>query len=81
MGITRYFDASQARWKLGVKAGQTSQAWKKSVARCKVLCGSRKTIKLNEEPNTIQLHASALRHVVNFKQRTSITLCRIIYNL
>ncbi|KAF5805402.1 hypothetical protein HanXRQr2_Chr05g0208861 [Helianthus annuus] len=27
------FDASQARWKLGVKAGQTSQAWKKSVAR------------------------------------------------
>ncbi|KAJ0882818.1 hypothetical protein HanPSC8_Chr10g0414041 [Helianthus annuus] len=46
-----------------------------------VLCGSRKTIKLNEEPNTIQFHASALRHAVNFKQRTSITLCRTNYNL
>ncbi|KAF5764467.1 hypothetical protein HanRHA438_Chr00c35g0856041 [Helianthus annuus] len=34
-----------------------------------VLCGSRKTIKLNEEPNTIMIHASALCYVEIFKQR------------
>ncbi|KAF5777518.1 hypothetical protein HanXRQr2_Chr07g0301211 [Helianthus annuus] len=31
-----------------------------------VLFGRRKTIKLNEEPNTIKTHASAHRLVVNF---------------
>ncbi|KAM0062372.1 hypothetical protein Hdeb2414_s0004g00147401 [Helianthus debilis subsp. tardiflorus] len=31
--------------------------------------GCRKTIKLNEEPNTIKIHASAHCLVVNFKRR------------
>ncbi|KAJ0942118.1 hypothetical protein HanPSC8_Chr03g0088081 [Helianthus annuus] len=31
--------------------------------------GCRKTVKLNEEPNTIKIHASALCIVINFKRR------------
>ncbi|KAM0065478.1 hypothetical protein Hdeb2414_s0003g00115221 [Helianthus debilis subsp. tardiflorus] len=37
--------------------------------KCRCTMGCRKTIKLNEEPNTIKIHASALCNVVNFKQR------------
>ncbi|KAF5759038.1 hypothetical protein HanXRQr2_Chr16g0736371 [Helianthus annuus] len=42
---------------------------RKSIVRMRSTFGCRKTIKLSEEPNTIKIHASALCHVVNFKQR------------
>ncbi|MFS7980205.1 hypothetical protein Hanom_Chr10g00936661 [Helianthus anomalus] len=46
-----------------------------------VLFGCRKTIKLNEELNTIKTHASAHCLVVNFLTTNPITLCRITYDL
>ncbi|KAJ0934703.1 hypothetical protein HanRHA438_Chr03g0110481 [Helianthus annuus] len=38
--------------------------------------GCRKTIKLNEEPNTNKIKASARRFVVTFKRRTQ--LCYVV---
>ncbi|KAJ0809564.1 hypothetical protein HanPI659440_Chr01g0016811 [Helianthus annuus] len=46
-----------------IKNGRKSMAWMRGTF------GRQKTIKLNEEPNTIKIHASALCVVINFKRR------------
>ncbi|MFS7933222.1 hypothetical protein Hanom_Chr04g00377171 [Helianthus anomalus] len=67
---------------LGKEAGQTNQERRKSTIRMqgKYTMGCRKTIKLNEEPNTIKTHASAHCLVVNSNDESN-HVCRIAYEL